>query len=83
MNMQAILNLARHFKTEPSETVALCFGCPKTPCLRTKGKLSFSVDEQDNSNITLHWPLGIGPFSSDSWRISVNKGAKQEYELLL
>jgi hypothetical protein len=27
-------DMARHFKTEPSETVALCFGYPKTPCLR-------------------------------------------------
>jgi hypothetical protein len=25
--------LARHFKTDPSETVALCFGYTKTPCL--------------------------------------------------
>jgi hypothetical protein len=24
--------LARHFKTDPSETVALCFGYAKTPC---------------------------------------------------
>jgi hypothetical protein len=38
--------LARHFKTEPTETVALCFGYPKTPCLRAEGKLSSSVDEQ-------------------------------------
>jgi hypothetical protein len=36
--------LARHFKTEPTETVALCFGYPKTPCLRAKGNLSASVD---------------------------------------
>jgi hypothetical protein len=26
--------LARHFKTDPTETVALCSGYPKTPCLR-------------------------------------------------
>jgi hypothetical protein len=26
-------DLARHFKTEPSETVAFCFGIPKIPCL--------------------------------------------------
>jgi hypothetical protein len=38
--------LARHFKTEPTETVALCFGYPKTPCLRAEGKLSSSIDEQ-------------------------------------
>jgi hypothetical protein len=24
--------LARHFKTDPTETVALCFGYAKTPC---------------------------------------------------
>jgi hypothetical protein len=35
-----------HFKTETTETVALCFGYPKTPCLRAEGKLSSSVDEQ-------------------------------------
>jgi hypothetical protein len=29
--------LARHFKTEPTETVALCFGFPKTPCRRAEG----------------------------------------------
>jgi hypothetical protein len=38
--------LARRFKTEPTETVALCFGYPKKPCLRAEGKLSSSVDEQ-------------------------------------
>jgi hypothetical protein len=27
-------DLARHFKTDPTETVALCFGYPKTPCLQ-------------------------------------------------
>jgi hypothetical protein len=37
--------LARHFKTEPTETVELCFGYPKTPCRRAEGKLSTSVDE--------------------------------------
>jgi hypothetical protein len=28
-------DLARHFKTDPTETVALCFGISKTPCLRS------------------------------------------------
>jgi hypothetical protein len=32
--------LARHFKTDPTENVALCFGYAKTPCLRAEGKLS-------------------------------------------
>jgi hypothetical protein len=41
--------LARHFKTEPTETVALCFGYPKTPSRRAKGKLSTVVDEQHKS----------------------------------
>jgi hypothetical protein len=27
----------RHFKTDSTETVALCFGYPKTPCLRADG----------------------------------------------
>jgi hypothetical protein len=27
-------NLARHFKTDLTETVTLCFGYPKTPCFR-------------------------------------------------
>jgi hypothetical protein len=26
-----------HFKTDPTETVAICFGYPKTPCLRADG----------------------------------------------
>jgi hypothetical protein len=26
-----VRGLARHFKTEPTVTVALCFGYPKTP----------------------------------------------------
>jgi hypothetical protein len=43
--------LARHFKTEPTETVALCFGYPKTPCRPAEGKLSTSVDEQHVSQI--------------------------------
>jgi hypothetical protein len=38
--------LARHFKTEPTETVALCFGYPKTLSRRAEGNLSTSVDEQ-------------------------------------
>jgi hypothetical protein len=38
--------LARHFKTEPTETVSLCFGYPKTPCRRAEGKPSTSVDDQ-------------------------------------
>jgi hypothetical protein len=38
--------LARHFKTDHTETVALCFGYPKTPCLRVEGKLSSRADEQ-------------------------------------
>jgi hypothetical protein len=46
LDEQAIGGLARHFKTEPTETVALCFGCPKTPCRRTECKLLSSVDEQ-------------------------------------
>jgi hypothetical protein len=29
--------LARHFKTDPTETIALCFGYPKIPCLRADG----------------------------------------------
>jgi hypothetical protein len=37
--------LARHFKTEPTETVALCFVYPKTLCLPAEGKLCSSVDE--------------------------------------
>jgi hypothetical protein len=32
--------LVCHFKTDPTETVGLCFGYPKTPCLRAEGKLS-------------------------------------------
>jgi hypothetical protein len=43
--------LARHFKTDPTETVALCFGYPKTPCLRANGKLSFCADEQAISEV--------------------------------
>jgi hypothetical protein len=35
-----------HFKTEPTETVALCFGYTKTLCLQAEGNLSSSVDEQ-------------------------------------
>jgi hypothetical protein len=37
--------LVRHLKKEPTETVALCFGYPKTPCLRADGKLSSRADE--------------------------------------
>jgi hypothetical protein len=43
--------LARHFKTEYTETVALCFGYPKTPCLRAEDKLSSSVDEQQHNSV--------------------------------
>jgi hypothetical protein len=32
--------LARHSKTDPTDTVALCFGYPETQCLRAVGKLS-------------------------------------------
>jgi hypothetical protein len=46
--------MARHLKTEPTETVALCFGYPKTPCLRAEGKLSSSVDEQHICSKLLH-----------------------------
>jgi hypothetical protein len=42
----SVSSWARHFKTEPTEIVALCFGYPKTPCLRAEGKLSSSVDKQ-------------------------------------
>jgi hypothetical protein len=35
-----ICGLACHFKTDPTETITLCFGYPKTPCLRAEGKLS-------------------------------------------
>jgi hypothetical protein len=38
--------MARHFKTEPNETVAFCFGYPKTSCAFELSKLSSSVDEQ-------------------------------------
>jgi hypothetical protein len=38
-----LCGLARHFKTESTETVSLCFGY-----LRAEGKLSSSVDEQHN-----------------------------------
>jgi hypothetical protein len=41
-----LCGLAGHLKKEPTETIALCFGYPKTPCLRAEGKLSSSVDEQ-------------------------------------
>jgi hypothetical protein len=27
-------DLARHFKTDPTEILVLCFGYPKTPCRR-------------------------------------------------
>jgi hypothetical protein len=47
--------LARHFKTEPTETVALCFGNPKTTCRRSEGKLSTSVDEQHISDQARHF----------------------------
>jgi hypothetical protein len=52
--------LARHFKTEPTETVALCFGYPKTLCLRAECKLlpvilsSWSLGRLG----TGHWALG-------------------------
>jgi hypothetical protein len=29
--------LARHLKTDPTETMGLCFVYPKTPCLRADG----------------------------------------------
>jgi hypothetical protein len=38
--------LRRHFKTDPTETVTLCFGYPNTPCLQAEGKLSSRADEQ-------------------------------------
>jgi hypothetical protein len=44
--LACLRGLARHFKTESTETVALCFGYPKTRCRRAEGKLSTSVDEQ-------------------------------------
>jgi hypothetical protein len=37
---------ARHRKIDPTETVALCFGYPKTPCLRAEDKLSTRADKQ-------------------------------------
>jgi hypothetical protein len=37
--------LVRHFKTDPTETVALCFEYPKTPCLRADGSC---LPEQTN-----------------------------------
>jgi hypothetical protein len=45
------LDLARHFKTDPTETVALCFGYAKTPCLRAEDKLS---SEQMNRPIVYY-----------------------------
>jgi hypothetical protein len=47
--LTCLRGLARHFKTEPTEIVGLCFGYPKTLCLRAEGKLSSSVDEQHKS----------------------------------
>jgi hypothetical protein len=36
----------RVFKTDPTQTVAFCFGCPKTPCGHLAcGKLSSLVDK--------------------------------------
>jgi hypothetical protein len=35
--------------SKQTETVALCFGYPKTPCLRADGKLSSRADEQAKS----------------------------------
>jgi hypothetical protein len=42
--------LARHFKTDPIETVALCFGYAKTPLWRADDK----ADEQDISWLRLY-----------------------------
>jgi hypothetical protein len=47
--------LARHFKTDPTETVALCFGYVKTPCLRAEGKLS--SEQMNRPHISRHLPL--------------------------
>jgi hypothetical protein len=41
--------LARHFKTEPTETLALCFGYPKHRAVELKASCQqASVDEQHN-----------------------------------
>jgi hypothetical protein len=41
--------LARHYKTDPTDTVALCFGYPKTPCLQAEARQAvFRADEQAN-----------------------------------
>jgi hypothetical protein len=34
-------DLARHSKTDPTKTLAVCFGYPKTPCLRANDILHF------------------------------------------
>jgi hypothetical protein len=46
-------SLARHFKTDPTETVALCFGYSKTPCLRAEGKLSSK--QMNRTFVCLAW----------------------------
>jgi hypothetical protein len=70
--------LARHFKTDPTETVALCFGYPKTRCLRAEGKLSSSVDEQHIRKVCFnetHYCFKMCAVTGESKKIVFTSGA--------
>jgi hypothetical protein len=51
-------DMARNFKTDPTETVALCFGYPKTPCLRAKNSTQW-VDSPSKSPKTINTRLPV------------------------
>jgi hypothetical protein len=54
--------LARHFKTDPTETVALCFRYPKTPCLWADGSC---LPEQVNRPLVYFTTLSISKGTMD------------------
>jgi hypothetical protein len=69
----SIDSVACHFKTYSTETVALCFGYPKTPCLRTGIRVGSCNPSYWEVGI-LGW-FGVGDFVSGySYHMSVRTG---------